>query len=111
MKINEDKKQKRVELNIADAHFGEIVDISQTQINEYNPEIARFRIDKLFQEAIKYCDLVQVKDIDINILGDMLTGNIHEELIENSALPTVQTVIQMADYLSQWINLLYKKGI
>ncbi len=103
-------KNRVVQLNIADAHFGEIVSFEQTSINEYSPQIAKKRLDSLFNQVINYCEEISVYDIDINFMGDLITGSIHEELRENTALVTVDAVIQLADYFAQWIFKLHKEG-
>jgi len=108
--IDMEHKNRVVQLNIADAHFGEVVSIEQTSINEYNPQIAKERLDRLFLQTINYCEEIGVYDIDINFMGDLITGSIHEELRENAALVTVDAVIQLADYLAQWIYKLHKEG-
>lgn len=94
-------------LLISDVHFDELVNLDEMHgINEYNPSVAKQRIDKLFQEALRYTQDLQIKELNIKLLGDMVSGMIHEELSENVELGVTGSVLALADYLSQWIQYL-----
>lgn len=99
-------------LLVSDWHFGEEVGSEDLQgINEYNPEVARIRLDRLFNGTIDYCQTIGLDEIEINMLGDNISGRIHQELLEHTADPTVMTVLQFSDYMSHWIKKIADSGI
>lgn len=104
------KNPREAHLMISDVHFDEIISVEEMNgINSYNPEIARIRIDKLFQEALSYCEEIGVRKLSVKLLGDMVSGRIHDELSENSELGITKSVFALADYLAQWIVYLKTK--
>jgi len=110
--IKKDPKPENIvaELLFSDAHFGDIVKKEQVIVNQYNPEIAKIRIDKLFNQTLDYCKLIGTHTLDINILGDMISGRIHEEILQNTAFTTAEAVIKLADYIAKWIDIIVKEG-
>lgn len=91
-------------LLVSDVHFDELVQLEEMHgINEYSPFVAKQRIDKLFQELLLYTEELKIKDLWIKLLGDMVSGMIHEELMMHAELGITQAVLQLAEYLSQWI--------
>lgn len=67
--------------------------------NEYNLEIADERIKRFFQGAI---DLVQhhrasgkimIRDVILALMGDLITGYIHEELVMTNELTPIETIL------------------
>lgn len=67
--------------------------------NEYNLVIADQRIKRFFQGAI---DLVQhhrasgrimIRDVILALMGDLITGYIHEELIMTNELTPIETIL------------------
>lgn len=92
-------------LLISDVHFDEMVHLEEMHgINEYNPTIAKERLDALFQEALRYTQDLSIKELNIKLLGDMVSGIIHEELMQNAELGITGSVLALADYLAQWIT-------
>ena len=90
---------------ISDVHFDEWVDIKETMgMNEYNPDIAKKRIDKLFQATISNSIELKTDVLNIRFLGDIVSGIIHPELLLNSRLGVVQSVIMLVDYFAKWIR-------
>lgn len=89
----------------SDLHAGELVSKEETLgLNEYNQDIMKDRIDKFFNQLINYGQEVKVNVLYLKMLGDMVNGEIHEELIRNSDLDSVEALILVADYVSQWIR-------
>lgn len=58
--------------------------------NKYNLQIAEKRAAKIFQGATKLIrekdDEVQINDVAVFLLGDFITGRIHDENVENALL-------------------------
>ncbi len=95
---------------ISDTHFEENVSLEETHgINEYSPEIAKKRLDILFGKVIDWSRELKVDTLNIKLLGDMVSGIIVEEIVANANLDAVTAVIQLADYISMWIQKLSKE--
>lgn len=93
----------------SDIHAGELVSLSETHgLNEYNVSIMKKRIDSYFSQIIEYAEEVKSSILYLKMLGDMINGEIHEELIRNSDLDTVESLILCSDYISNWIRELKK---
>jgi len=96
-------------VTLCDIHWAEVVDKKEMMgLNEYNIEIAKKRIDKLFSAVIGNALELNIDTINLALLGDMITGIIHEEVIRNAEVPTVESVLTVGDYLSQHIQNLSK---
>lgn len=108
-------------LNVADWHFDEIVDPAQVQYrNAYNREIAERRYRQLWENTIKvgfsYVQGFRYPGIVVTVLGDMFSGNIHDELRQTNADvllssllhwvgPTVAGLRLLADHFGHvWAN-------
>lgn len=104
-----DKKKKSALLMISDIHIGEIVKKEDTLgLNEYSTEIAKKRIDTLFNKCISNCKELNVSDIAIAFGGDLISGIIHEEILRNSDDSLAKMIIGLADYIVQHIRELTK---
>ncbi len=88
----------------SDWHWGEVVKPSEIGgVNEYNLTIARDRLHKLVETTI---DLLtnhmvnpQYPGIVFALGGDMVSGNIHEELSETNDAPIMPVVLDLVDHL------------
>lgn len=78
---------------ISDLHFGEVVqpNVSYTY-NKYNPEIAQHRLIKLFEETYQYATKNGCDKLHILLLGDLISGEIHDELRESNAFSAPKCV-------------------
>lgn len=83
-------------------------------LNEYNLEIADQRITKLTQSIFKLLEIERHgADIDtlvLPLLGDFMTGFIHEENVETNELTPTQTILWLLKRLGQFIATLRAKG-
>lgn len=61
-------------LILSDWHLGLAID---TPHNHFNREVATERVEHLVAETIKYCQIHNVKTLNIDICGDILSGLIH----------------------------------
>lgn len=88
----------------SDWHWGEVVKPSEIGgVNEYNLVIARERLKRLVDTTI---DLLtnhmvnpQYPGIVFALGGDMVSGNIHEELSETNDVPIMPAVLDLVDHL------------
>jgi hypothetical protein len=98
-------------LFLSDIHFDEVVDPAQIGgVNKYNHEIAVKRIQHTFQSAVdlctKYMHEPTYDGIVVALGGDMLSGNIHEELAETNEAPILQSAVDLTELLCQGIKCL-----
>lgn len=90
-------------LFLSDLHFDEVVEPSQVEyVNSYNREIASKRIKAVFNNALdlltrklkgKYAGCV------VALGGDLLSGNIHEELAETNEATILDSILTLTDLL------------
>ncbi|WP_164714663.1 LysR family transcriptional regulator [Burkholderia ambifaria] len=88
----------------SDWHWGEVVKPSEIGgVNEYNLTIARERLNKLIERTINLLTRHMVKPdypgIVFALGGDMVSGNIHEELSETNEEPIMTVVLDLVDHL------------
>lgn len=87
-------------LPISDAHYGEVVvGANVHNVNEYNPEISKERHIKLFEKAIEMGREHNCGTIDILMLGDLFSGNIHDELKETNAGPLTKLLVDYFKFI------------
>lgn len=88
---------------ISDAHGGEVVDPSQALGIEYNWDICVRRIEYIRDTIIKYADLrpYQIEKLWLPVLGDMLSGDIHDELRITNQFTLPEQSIEMGRVLYQ----------
>jgi hypothetical protein len=91
-------------LCVSDAHYGEVVKPEEALGLKYDTDIATRRIQHVRDTAFRYLELREnsypVNKITIAVLGDMLSGIIHEEL-------EVTNEIVMVDQATEVSHLLY----
>jgi len=98
-------------LFLSDLHWGEVVDAKQINgVNEYNLEIAHRRLDMLVEAALHLLKILDPQmrypGIVLPFGGDMISGDIHEELEVSNEMPTIPTVIDLYGKLVSLITFL-----
>lgn len=96
---------------LSDLHLDEVVHAEQINyVNAYNREIATARLQRFFRNVIRLCrDYVAGMDIEGLVLamgGDMVSGNIHEELKETNAAPMHDTLLYWSEQIAAGIHQL-----
>ena len=95
-------------LMMSDAHYGEWVNPDQAFGIEYNPDIGRRRIQHMRDVTFRYAELREkaydVQKITVAVLGDMISGVIHEELEVNNEIVMADQVTEMAYLLFNFIT-------
>lgn len=88
----------------SDWHWGEVVNPDEIGgVNKYDLEIARGRVNRLIETTIEllinHMVNPQYPGIVFALGGDMVSGNIHEELSETNDLPIMPVVLDLIDHL------------
>lgn len=99
---------------LSDWHIGEAVDYEQSNgLNEYNPKIAERRAKRIFQKIPEYIEryVPMAKVLYLAVIGDIITGFIHEELMRTNHLSPVEEVLLGKDLLASGIDYLLKNGV
>jgi hypothetical protein len=100
---------------LSDWHVEEKVDPrTVSELNEFNLSVADKRIEKATKAILRLTEIERGgRDIPIlvlAILGDLMTGYIHEELREENELSPTQTILWLRERVSKMINTLRKEG-
>lgn len=95
----------------SDWHIDELVNAETVNgLNEYNPEIARKRAEHFFTTGKRLIDIEaqesRVTHVILALLGDFISGHIHEELMENTDCPPVEAAITAQSILISGIEYL-----
>ncbi len=97
----------------SDWHWGEVVDIDQMDgQNEYNPRIATKRLKTLVESTIDYCyrhiTNPTYPGIVICLGGDMVSGDIHEELAKSNAQTLMESVLDLSANISTALKEIHR---
>lgn len=98
-------------LFVSDLHWGEVVHPTQINgVNSYNLEIAHRRMDALAETALYLLRIISPKmdypGIVVMLGGDMISGNIHEELARSNQINTMPTVLDLFGKLASFLKLM-----
>ena len=112
--INKPKMAKKPgvpKLMLSDLHWGEQVRASQIGgVNSYNLAIARSRLAVVIETTIELCRVLDPEmkypGIVVPLGGDMISGNIHDELAASNELNTMPTLLDLYSRLVPAIKLL-----
>ncbi len=107
------KKSKRhratAVLMLSDLHLDEVVDLDEMDgMNEYNRQIAEARFAHVINSTIRLTrDYVAGVDFDgimVAILGDIITGDIHDELAKTNEGPVPATIVHWVPILASGLR-------
>ncbi len=95
----------------SDWHVEETVDKkSVSGLNEFNLDIAEDRITKFFQRTARMTEIqrngAKIDNLVLALLGDLMTGYIHEELQESNSLSPTETVLWLIDRVTSGVKFL-----
>lgn len=96
-------------LLISDWHVGEVTDSGKIEnVCEYNYSIAIKRVQTLTQNFIDFCKLQQnvykIKEVVIPCIGDMVSGDIHDELKITNEWPVTVQVTKCSELFSLMVS-------
>lgn len=98
-------------LQLSDLHVGEVVELKATGgYNEYNPEIFKRRLRRAISAAVpivkRWGQDTKLNGFCLALNGDLISGDIHEELRNTNALTAHRQVDLVVNELIQAINIL-----
>jgi predicted phosphodiesterase len=103
-------------LMVSDIHYGEVVRKDEVGgVNEFNAQIAARRIKALTDATVDITSNhmgrsnVPYPGIVVALLGDMISGNLHEELLATNDKTPHQSVNEVIDLLAAMIDTLATK--
>lgn len=87
-------------LLLSDWHIGSEIN---TFHNTFNLDIAKGRVNKLKEHVIKYCELHKIKTLYVEMLGDLVSGNIHLTTRLNNSEDVIKQTVETSEILSDFI--------
>ena len=103
-------------LFVSDIHRGEVVDPDQVGgVNKYNSAISKQRLKRLGDVTVDLCfnhmgrAKAEYPGIIVLLGGDMIGGNIHEELLATNDRTSKQAVNELTDELGSLLEMLASK--
>lgn len=108
-------KQATAVIVASDWHVEESVDPrTVSNLNRFNLEVADKRIEKFCRSALRLIEIqrggTDIPVLVLALLGDLMSGFIHEELREENELTPTQTVLWLKERVGKFINTLRKEG-
>jgi len=96
-------------LFLSDLHWGEVVKPSQiNNVNRYNVDIATQRLEALGTRAVRLLSILSptfdYPGIVLVLGGDMISGNIHDELTATNEMNSMPTVLDLFGKLCGFIE-------
>jgi len=100
---------------LSDWHIDELVEKNSVNgLNEFNSEIAEYRAKKLFEHLIKVIKIerngTKIETLVLALLGDFISGHIHEELMENNTMTPPEAIVKLLSIFKAGINYLIEYG-
>ncbi len=105
-KSKKGKAQHEMVLLWSDTHAGEVVSKEETNgLNEYNWDIMWKRHHRMRESIYSYLDNrpYPIEKLHVLALGDMLSGNIHDELVATNEEPYMEVLADFAADGAAWL--------
>lgn len=98
-------------LMLSDLHLDEVVEEAEMDgLNAYNREIAEARLREVVNSTAKlvrnYVAGVEIDGIVVAFLGDLITGDIHEELARTNESPVPASIVHWVPLLASALTYL-----
>ncbi|NDF13220.1 MAG: hypothetical protein EB060_10470 [Proteobacteria bacterium] len=102
-------------LILTDWHIGQVVKPEKVNgLNEFNLGVAEKRIKRCFQKTLHRLEVARteakIDTLVVALLGDFISGAIHEELLESDECSPIEASIIVRDYLASGIEFLSKES-
>lgn len=112
--VEKSKSQVVAVKHITDSHMGAVQDPDEIEnINEFNPQICDARNLRFTERFINWAELhrnsYNVNTCHVLMTGDLISGDIHDELRITNAFPSPEQVVRAAQIHSKQIALLAPK--
>ena len=101
-------------VNYSDWHLEENVDKATVNgLNEYNPKIAERRVKRIFEKTADYIEWFTpgAEVLYMGLLGDFITGYIHEELLESNHMAPIEAADWAVDLICSGVEYLRKRKV
>jgi hypothetical protein len=100
-----------VVVQVCDAHMGAVQRASEIEgFGEFDPEICRNRQLSFIKKVIEWVDVHRtaytVDECVVLVLGDLISGDIHDELRVTNAFPVPVQIVEASTVLSEQILML-----
>lgn len=100
---------------LSDVHLEEPVDPDLVGgVNSYDVATARRRVGRFFSEALGVVDTQRkrkpIREMVLALLGDYISGYIHDELVEANQLSPTQAILEAYEMICGGIDFLLKEG-
>lgn len=98
---------------LSDTHIEENVKPESVDgANEYNLRIAKSRMEAFFRNTVKLVGKEQqdanIDTLVLGLLGDLISSNIHDELMESCEVPPVEAAIIAQNFITSGIDYILK---
>ena len=104
IKIHSIKNSNKAEsiLMLGDFHAGSTIIKEEVNcLNEYNIDIMKERLDRIFYYFIYFCKKFEIKIANITFLGDLWENSIHMETARTNYPNEVEVLFILYEYLTQ----------
>ena len=96
---------------LSDCHFDEVVNPAEIDgRNAYDRRIAEMRLERYFTQVVRlardYLAGVSYDGVVLFLGGDLISGDIHEELVQTNEAQTLDTVLHWSARIAAGIELL-----
>ena len=96
---------------ITDMHMGSVQEPDEIEnFNEFNPEICEARSMDFVHRFNRYTDRMRnnyaIHNCSVLVTGDLISGDIHQELLVTNAFPITVQVVRAAQLLAKQIHAL-----
>lgn len=101
-----DRSAQSLVLPYSDLHAAEVVSLEETQgINVYDWNVMENRCNEVIRSAVSHTDHFgfDISTVNVFMLGDMLSGNIHAELAMTNDRPLAEAVVDLAEFHVDWL--------
>lgn len=99
----------------SDWHCEEVVDAGTVSgLNTYSPEIAEQRAASFWRHGLQLVEMARsrsrVDTVVVGLLGDFISGYIHDELVEVNAMSPTQAIVFAGEMIESGLRMLIKDG-
>lgn len=88
-------------LLISDLHYG---NTSDNALNFYDTDVCKDRMQQLLDKTIYYCNTNRVQTLYINLLGDLIAGNIHTSVRCEQEEDVISQIVNVSELLANFIS-------
>jgi len=100
---------------LSDYHLEEQVNPKEVEgLNRYNLEVSEDRLDEFFRAVLRFVEIEQqstnINKLVLWMLGDNISGWLHEELISTTLLEPTEAIVVARDRLKRGIDFLLQNS-